>query len=134
MSNRIGSLPVVAALALMPLVAGAQFSQQHVRGPSHFAANEVGVKEHPEMIAGKRKTYEEVAAELRAAQSNPDWAGVLRWGAPMPVKNAGAPKTRAEVVAELEQAQSHPNWERASRTGSPLVLPAPVSGAVTGQK
>ncbi|MDZ4357060.1 MAG: DUF4148 domain-containing protein [Variovorax sp.] len=116
------ALATMAAAAL-PLVAGAQTSLQHVEAPAHFAATEAGVKEHPEQ-AGPRKSEAEVAAELRAAQTNPDWAGVLRWGAPIPVRNAGQPKTRAEVVAELERAQSQPGWERATRLGAPVVLPA----------
>ena len=138
MSNRrIGLVWGAAAVALLPLVASAQasgqFSSQHVEGPSHFAATEAGVKQHPEM-AGKQKTDAEVAAELRAAQANPDWAGVLRWGAPIPVKNAGAPKTRAEVVAELERAQAHPNWDRATRYGAPLVMPAAPGVKTTSSK
>lgn len=138
MSNRrIGVVLGAAAVAFLPLVASAQasgqFSSQHVEGPSHFAATEAGIKQHPEM-AGKQKTDAEVVAELRAAQANPDWAGVLRWGAPIPVKNAGAPKTRAEVVAELERAQAHPNWDRATRYGAPLVMPAAPGVATTSSK
>ncbi|RIX82828.1 DUF4148 domain-containing protein [Acidovorax cavernicola] len=117
------ALATVAAAAF-PLVAGAQqTSQQHVEAPAHFAATEAGIKEHPEQ-AGPGKSEAEVAAELRAAQANPEWAGVLRWGAPIPVKNAGQPKTRAQVMAELERAQSQPGWERATRLGAPVVLPA----------
>jgi hypothetical protein len=127
MSNRkIGAIWGAAAVALFPLAASAQpsgqFSAQHVDGPSHFAATEAGIKQHPEM-AGRKRTASEVAVELRTAQADPDWAGVLRSGSPIPVKNAGSPKTRAEVIAELERAQAHPNWDRATRYGTSLVMP-----------
>jgi len=123
MTNRKMAFALAAmAAAALPLLAGAQTSQQHVEGPAHFAATEAGIKEHPEN-AGPGKTDAQVVAELRAAQQSPEWAGVLRWGAPIPVK-ATQPRTRAEVVAELERAQSQPGWERASRLGAPMVLPA----------
>lgn len=124
-SNMAFMLAAAAAWAV-PLAAGAQTnaprSPQHVEAGAHFAATEAGIKEHPEN-AGPGKTDAQVVAELRAAQQSPEWAGVLRWGAPIPVK-ATQPRTRAEVVAELERAQSQPGWERAARLGAPMVLPA----------
>ncbi|WP_143713510.1 hypothetical protein [Variovorax sp. RO1] len=131
--RKMGLVFGATAAALLSFVSSAQFSAQHVEGPSHFAATEEGVKQHPEMT-GKQRTEAEVAAELRAAQTNPDWAGVLRWGAPIPIKNAGVPKTRAEVIAELERAQTHPSWDRATRYGAPLVMPAAPGSTVNGPK
>ncbi|PLC06942.1 DUF4148 domain-containing protein [Variovorax sp. RO1] len=125
-NSKMAFMLAAVAAATVPLIAGAQTaasrSPQHVEAGAHFAANEAGIKEHPEN-AGPGKTDAEVVAELRAAQQSPEWAGVLRWGAPIPVK-ASQPRTREEVVAELERAQSQPGWERASRLGAPVVLPA----------
>ncbi|WP_209540515.1 hypothetical protein [Variovorax sp. 1615] len=130
MSNtRIAALAAASAIAgFMPLMASAQQSVQHVDAPSHFAANETGVKTHAE-LSGAGKSAGQVDRELAAAQDDPKWKDFLAYGAPVPVTNA-RPKTRAEVTAELERAQRHPGWDRASRSGASLVLPAapmPVS-------
>ncbi|WP_208510442.1 hypothetical protein [Variovorax paradoxus] len=130
MSNRrIAALAAASALAgFMPLMASAQQSVQHVDAPSHFAANEAGIKAHAE-LAGAGKSTDQVDQELAAARNNPKWKDFLAYGTPVPATNA-RPKTRAEVTAELERAQQHPGWDRASRSGAPLVLPAapmPVS-------
>lgn len=130
MSNRkILALAAASALAgLVPAVALAQQSVQHVDAPSHFAANEAGIKTHAE-LAGSGKSTDQVGQELATARSDPKWKNFLAYGTPVPATNA-QPKTRAEVTAELERAQRHPGWDRASRSGAPLVLPAapvPVS-------
>ncbi len=128
MSNRkIVALAAASAMAgFIPVMASAQQSVQHVDAPSHFAANEAGIKTHAE-LAGAGKSTDQVTQELATARNDPKWKGFLAYGAPVSVTNAN-PKTRAEVVAEVERAQRHPGWERASRLGAPLVLPAaPVS-------
>ncbi|WP_431511094.1 hypothetical protein [Variovorax sp. DAIF25] len=123
MSNRrIAALAAASALAgFMPLMAFAQQSVQHVDAPSHFAANEAGIKAHAE-LAGAGKSTDQVDQELAAARNDPKWKSFLAYGTPVPATNA-RPKTRAEVTAELERAQRHPGWDRASRSGAPLVLP-----------
>lgn len=124
MSNRtIAALAAASAIAgSLPLAASAQQSVQHVDAPSHFAADEAGIRTHAE-LAGPGKSADQVDRELAAAQRDPKWKGLLAYGAPVPVRN-DKPKTRAEVTAELERAQRHPGWDRASRSGASLVLPA----------
>ena len=93
----------------------------YAEGSSHFAPNEAGVVYHP-AEAGAAKTDAQVAAELEAAQKQPNWDAAARIGS-MGTPTVGASKTRTEVVAELEAAQKQPNWDAAARLGAPLPAP-----------
>ena len=68
----------------------------HAEGPSHFAPNEAGVVYHP-AEAGAAKTDAQVAAELEAAQKQPNWDAAARLGAPLPAPKADTSKARAQA-------------------------------------
>jgi len=68
----------------------------YAEGPSHFAPNEAGVVYHP-AEAGAAKTDAQVAAELEAAQKQPNWDAAARLGAPLPAPKADTSKARAQA-------------------------------------
>jgi len=68
----------------------------YAEGSSHFAPNEAGVVYHP-AEAGAAKTDAQVAAELEAAQKQPNWDAAARIGAPLPAPKADTSKARAQA-------------------------------------
>jgi hypothetical protein len=68
----------------------------YAEGSSHFAPNEAGVVYHP-AEAGAAKTDAQVAAELEAAQKQPNWDAAARLGAPLPAPKADTSKARAQA-------------------------------------
>ncbi len=115
------TLALVLALGAAPLAAQAV-------GVEHFAPNELGVAYHPEH-SGPRVSSDQVSAELEAAQKQPNWDAVNRYGAPPAQTARREPLSRAQVEAELAAMQRSPAWERASRLGAPLPVSAPTGTA-----